>query len=590
MALFAQEEQIQLANEYYQQGDYDKARDLFDQLAQSRSNISRINTNYIELLRKQNDDKALKQYFHRILKWYPSNLAYQVDELVYYHQAEDERQKQKIIDHLRERYGQNRYQMRQLAHELAAERMYKTAVDFFVRARELSNNPYAYALDLARVYRLLNQKENMVDEYLNYATKSRQSSAYIKNIFQNMIKENEDLSYLQNTLIRRMQKEPNETTYPDIMIWVELQRKNFYSAFLQSRALDKRKQNAGNETLRVGRIAMDNGSWDDAITIFEYLADAYGNTPRRTYYQKMLIEAKEGKVKNTYPIDKAAIRNLSKEYRELYERSPNTTATFEALKNLAHLHAFYLDEMDTAAIVLRRLIDEPRASSALVAEAKIDLGDIYLLKDKPWEATLLYSQVEKSHKESPMGYMAKLKNAKLHFYNGNFSLAKSHLDILKKATTREIANDAIDLSVLITDNTYLDSTDQVMQQYAAIDLMIFQNKYQKARQKLKQMLTRYPNHSIRDEVYWQLSQLAMKGGDFTQAEKYLQYIVEEFNYDILADDAAFNIAEIHDKYFNNEEKAKELYKQFLVDHPGSMYAAKARKRFRALRGDFVPKS
>jgi len=496
LALFAQEEKIQLANEYYQQGDYDKARDLFDQLAQSRNNISRINTNYIELLRKQSDHKALKQYFQRILKWYPSNLAYQVDQLVYYHQAKDHKQADKIIVNLKRRYGQNRYQMRALAHELAAERMYETSVEFFVRARELSNNPYVYALDLARVYRLLNQKEKMVDEYLNYATKSRQSSAYIKNIFQNMIKENEDLSYLENTLIRRMQKEPNETTYPDIMIWVELQRKNFYSAFLQSRALDKRKQNAGNETLRVARIAMDNGSWHDAITIFEYLADAYGDTPRRTYYRKMLIEAKEGKVKNTYPVDKAAIRNLSNEYRQLYEHSPNTTATFEALKNLANLHAFYLDEMDTAAIVLRRLIDEPRASSALVAEAKIDLGDIYLLKDKPWEATLLYSQVEKSHKESPVGYMAKLKNAKLHFYNGNFSLAKSHLDILKKATTREIANDAIDLSVLITNNTYLDSTDQVMQQYAAIDLMIFQNKYQTARKELKQMLTRYPNHSI----------------------------------------------------------------------------------------------
>ena len=370
------------------------------------------------------------------------------------------------------------------------------------------------------------------------------------------------------------------------MIWVELQRKNFYGAFLQARALDKREETSGNQALRVGRIAMDNEGWDDAVSIFSYLTKTYRETPNQSYYRKMLIEAKEGKVKNTYPIDKIAIKSLANEYKQLYEELGPNNYTFEALRNLAKLHAFYLGEIDTAAIVLRHLISAPRVSKNLVSQSKLDLGDIYILRDNPWEATLLYSQVEKSNRDSPLAYDAKLKNARLHYFTGNFSLAKSHLDILKQATTREISNDAIDLTILITDNTFLDSTDLVMQEFAAIELMIFQNQNKQAMTALNQMLVNNKGHSISDEIYWVLSKLHIQYGEFHEAISYLEKITLEYGYDILADDAAFKIAEITDKNLADPVSAQELYKAFISAYPGSMYTAEARNRFRTLRGDF----
>jgi outer membrane protein assembly factor BamD (BamD/ComL family) len=236
--------------------------------------------------------------------------------------------------------------------------------------------------------------------------------------------------------------------------------------------------------------------------------------------------------------------------------------------------------------VLRFLIASPRVNKQLSSECKLDLGDIYLLKNQPWEATLLYSQVEKDHRDSPLAYEAKLKNARLHYYTGNFSLAKSHLDILKRATTREISNDAIDISVLISDNTYLDSTDAVMQDYANIDLLIFRNQFPQAERALKQMLVKHKNHSITDEVYWQLASIATKTGRFMEAIEYLEKIKLEYGYDILADDAAFEIAQITEEQLNDPAKALELYEQFMIAYPGSMYIAEARNRFRKLRGDY----
>src|SRR5690606_28607822 len=103
------------------------------------------------------------------------------------------------------------------------------------------------------------------------------------------------------------------------------------------------------------------------------------------------------------------------------------------------------------------IVANPRASLQLKSKAKLDLGDIYLLKGEPWESTLLYSQVEKQQKESPLAYEAKLKNAKLSYFKGDFRLAQDHLNILKEATTREIANDALDLSMRIKENLAYDS-------------------------------------------------------------------------------------------------------------------------------------
>ena len=582
----AQPQQIQLANEYFQQGDFEKARTLYEALAKDRRNIAQINSNYIVVLKQTADPKEIIKYFEQITEWFPGNIAYTVDKAAYFFETGDQKSFLKEVSDLKKQYATGRFQLSIIGQEFGAKQLYDQSVEFFILARAASGLETSYALELARIYSLLNQKDKMVNEYLTFASENRQNAAYIKNIFQDLLREEEDLSYLETTLITRMQKNPNDRTFSDLMIWVELQRQNFYGAFIQARALDKREQTNGSEATRVGRIAMDNGGWDDAITIFEYLVKTYPEQASQAYYRKLLIEAKEGKIKNTYPIEQQEIKNLSKEYTQLYKDVGPTSSTLEALKNLAHLHAFYLGEIDTAAIVLRFLIDSPRTPKTLSSQCKLDLGDIYLLKNQPWEATLLYSQVEKDHRDSPLAYDAKLKNARLHYYNGNFALAKSHLDILKRATTREISNDAIDISVLISDNTYLDSTDLVMQDYANIDLMIFQNQYSRAEQALKQMLVKHKNHSITDEVYWQLANIATKTGRFAMAIEYLEKITLEYGYDILADDAAFKIALITEEQLNDSTKSMELYESFMIKYPGSMYTSDARNRFRKLRGDY----
>ena len=78
--LFSQKNSdVELANEYYSQGDYDKAMVLFDNLAKDFSNIPLIHNNYFFLLLEQGDFKKSEKYIKRLMKRFPSNLYYQLD-------------------------------------------------------------------------------------------------------------------------------------------------------------------------------------------------------------------------------------------------------------------------------------------------------------------------------------------------------------------------------------------------------------------------------------------------------------------------------------------------------------------------------
>ncbi len=204
---------------------------------------------------------------------------------------------------------------------------------------------------------------------------------------------------------------------------------------------------------------------------------------------------------------------------------------------------------------------------------------------------MLYSQVEKAQRETPLGYEAKLKNAKLSYFKGDFLLAQEHLDILKQATSREIANDAMELSMRIKENTTFDTTGAALKEYAAIELLLAQNKTDSAQARLNEFQNSdLITESIKDDVYWLDANLYLKRGEFEQAIALLQKIVTEFGDDILSDDAYFLEGEIFEKHLENKDKAMEIYREFLNKYPGSVYAAEARKRYRMLRGDFTEES
>lgn len=587
LALAQDLSEIQLADQYIQQGESEKAFTLYEKLQKDYKNIPLIHEKYFQLmLTTGRFDEALK-YVETAIKRYPSNLYYQIDKGIVFLQSNNKTEARKYFDKLIFEMSDDPFKVRVASQHLTKYQQYELAIELYQQSRKKTNDPLAYSLQVASLYRLLNKKQEMIDEYLNYVLQNPNNIRSVENIFQNILQEDEDLELFENMMYDKVQKNPNNQVYNDLLIWVSLQRKNFYSAFIQARAIDKRNKLGGNELIEIGRIAMENKDYKNAIRVFEYVISEYNATPNYQVSRRLLITCREEIVKHTFPVDEKAIWALISDYSDLVHDIGVNQNTAQALRSQALLYAFYLHKYDSAISILEKIINTPRISKTVVDQSKLDLGDIYLLIGESWESTLLYSQVEKSGKETPLGYEAKLKNAKLSYYRGDFELAQSHLDILKMATTREIANDAMALSLLIKDNTQLDTGNVAMKRFVHIDLLIFQNKKEMAYAMLTDLKNDYPDHPLVDEILYKQAELKIEAGDFITAISLLQEIVDKFGNDILGDDAMFLIGTIYQDQLADKTIAMEVFQNFLRQYPGSNRAADARKRFRTLRGDFL---
>lgn len=577
---------VQLANEYYVQGDYEKAKKIYDDLAKDLSNIALIHNNYLALLIETKNFEEAEKYVKRLNRIFPNNFFYKLDLGILLYKSNQEAKAEKYFEDLTAAIKQDTYRTRIAADYLVSKKLAPVAIKMLIEARNEIKNHQAYALELANIYRILNKKDLMVQEYLTYVTQNPANLNYVKNTLQNLLVKPEELSSLESLLYDKIQDEPNSHIYSELIIWVNLQQKNFYGAFIQARALDKRLKTQGNRTMSIGLIALENNDYDNAIKILSYIVDEYKGTVNYQVARMHLIKAYEKKITNTFPVAEQDIRKLIHDYNSFIDEVGINNNTIEAFRNKALLHAFYLDEKDSAVAILKKIISMPNADRTIQAKSKLDLGDIYILLNQPWESTLLYAQVSKSHKNETLGYDAKLRNAKLSYYKGEFKLAQEHLDILKEATTKEIANDAMSLSILIKDNIAFDSTETAMKKYAAVELMLFQNKIEPALKAVREMRQQYVGHSLSDELLWLQADIEKKLGNFDEAINLLEEIVEQHQHDILSDDAFFLMASIYDRQLENKEKAMELYRNFLTQYAGSVFVAEARKRFRELRGDY----
>lgn len=579
--------QAQLARQYFEQGEVDKARDIYEKLARDIANIPLIHNSYLELLLAQEDFDEAKKYLSKVNKSFPRNYHYKVDEALIYTHSDQQKEAEQKLDALIESIKSSPTLVRTTAQYLFQKGQAEKAVEFYLQGRKSAGNPSEFAIELANIYRRINNKDAMITEYLNFVNENPSNLTYVQNVMQSILKETEDLEALQQVLYDKIQKDADNVVYNELLIWVNMQLKDFYGAFIQARALDKRAKEGGKRLLDIGIMALHNQDYQNSETIFQYVIQSYNEGFNYEVARRYLIKAREELVKNTYPVDVAQIQNLIQDYDQLIRDLGLSSVSLEAMKSKALLHAFYLDEKDTAIRLLQKIIDRPRADAELVATAKLDLGDIYILMDQPWESTLLYGQVEKSAKETPIGHLAKLKNAKLSYYKGDFELAQSHLDVLKLATSREISNDAISLSLLIQNNIAFDTTEEAMRDYAAVDLILFQNKKSQALVHLDSMIVKYPGHSLTDEIWWRKANILLELGRFEESVTLLNQIVTQYSYDILSDDAYFLMGTVLEDYLNRPNEAMEIYQSLLVKYPGSLYTAEARQRYRSLRGDFI---
>ncbi|MDD5507703.1 MAG: tetratricopeptide repeat protein [Bacteroidales bacterium] len=578
-----------LAAEYYSKQQFDKAAVLYEKLY--KENPSYVNYTYyyfclIQLNRFDEAEKLVKKQ----IKAFPEKARYQVD-LGYIYQMSDESGKaKKEYENAILKLTADRNAIMELAGAFQSRRENEYAIRTYYRGRELMGPSESFNLEIGSIYESEGKYEEMYNEYLNLIEAEPSMIQNVQTRIQNTLSEDPDgtkSDLLRIALLKRIQTFPDKVLYSEMMIWYSLQQKDFKTALIQAKALDRRFSEQGERVFELGMLSASNEDYDAASDAFSYVINKGESAELYLSARIELLNVMFMKSTSEYVTDKAALMDLEQQFRQLLDELGHNRTTLSLMRNMAHLQAFYLNKQQDAVA----LLEEARQIKTLMpqerAGIKMELADILLFSGEPWEATLLYSQVEKEFKHEPIGHEAKFRNARLSYYIGEFRWAKAQLDILKAATSKLIANDAMELSLLILDNMDPDSTYTALGQYARADFYLFRNNDEQAMVLLDSIQRSYPGHPLADEILYKKAQIALRKGKFQEADTLLGEVTGLYPWDILADNALMMRARLHEEQLSDPSVAMELYQRLMTDYPGSLFVVEARKRFRELRGDVV---
>ena len=578
-------EDKQLASQYFQNQEYDKAVVIYQKIY-SQSKLPFYYNFYLECLLKTGNYKQAEKIVKKEIKGKKGNPNYLVDLGFVHHTAGDFIKSEQNYEKAIKTLTPDRHQITALANSFLKRKEPDFAIRTYIKGRKILPN-YPFYMELANVYARIGDTHKMVEEYLDLLYFSPSRKNQIQGILQHQVFNSPDTkkhNTLKTALIKRVQKNTNNIVFADLLIWLYIQMADYETALKHSISIDKRFKEDGGRIYTLGKLCEENEDFNTAIQCYEYII----NKGDLSYYfissKMQLLHALNEKLLRTEYAEEDLFE-LEKLYLTTMKEVGKSSQTIQLLRGLARLYAFYLDKLPDATQLLEESINTPGIKQNEAAACKLELADILLFKGEVWEASLLYSQIDKAFKHDPIGHEAKFRNAKLFYFQGQFNWAKSQLDVLKASTSKLIANDALNLSILISDNTVLDTNTQPLFLYATAEMLQFQNKYNQAIILLDSLLKQYPSHTLNDEVYFKKAAIFIKKKNYQKAAQLYEIIISDYSYDILADNAMYALAKLYETRLSNKAKAMELYQELLTNYPGSTFAVYARNSFRKLRGD-----
>ncbi len=435
---------------------------------------------------------------------------------------------------------------------------------------------------LARIYGEQGKMEKMFNSYLDMIEKNASYRSASQRNFSLYITEdptNEANTILRKALLQRSQNNP-EVVYNELLSWLFIQQKEFKKAFIQEKAIYKRTQDDLRSISDLALIAISEKDYEAATEIVNFIIEnSFTPEAKLQGHQYLMKITMETSIPKQYP-------ELEKRFESLLDEFGRETQTYLLQIDYNHFLAFSAGKLVTAIANLKALSGQ-RLTSFQEARVKMELADILVFDEKFNEALIYYSQIQKKVQSDVLAQEARFKVAETSYFKGDFEWAQVQLDVLKKSASQLIANDAMQLSLMIRDNSLEDSTQTALKKYARADLLSLQNKNNEAIVALEEILTNHKGEPIEDEALLKQGKLYEKTGEWNKAEANYLKIIEFYNEDILADDAHYRLAKIYEEKLQQPDKAKEQYEQLIFKFEDSIYFVEARKKFRMLRGDSI---
>lgn len=579
---FSQNSDELLAGQYFANGEFEKAYPLYEKLLKSNPASIYFYENLFQCYLKLENFNSAEDLVSKQQKRFPSQSIFLIDE-GYILEKEGKSDKAKkvynsIIKDLKRDYNW----INNVANSFQKRSRLDYAEQTYLAGRKLLGDYFAFITELATIYGQMGNKTAQLNEFLKYLEADENNLEAVKKALSMSFSAPEDFEPLKQVVLQKVQEDPNSYSWNELLMWTLVQQKDFYGAFIQIKALEKRTKGNGTRLIELAKICINSEEYDAAYECLSYVKDLGPKNPN--YYNAiqalLYIGFKKVTVLNSYtPSD---LISLEQNYIDFIKEAGYA---IQQEKELAQLYIFYLNKVDTAIIILENLVNTPRVSHVFIGECKLLLGDAYVMNGDVWESALLYGQVEKDFKEEALGQEAKFRNARLSYYRGEFEWAQAQLEVLKTATSQLISNNSLELSVLIQDNLGFDTTGEPLKYFANADLLAYRNQDALAIKTLDSIPSLFPDNNLADEIAYVKGNIYRKNKNWDSALKEYDFIIKNHSFEFLADNALYHSALIYQFQLKNKEKAIAFYEELITKYPGSLFVVEARKNYRALKED-----
>ena len=575
--VFSQNEQ--LANNYYEKGDFEKAKLIYEELLKGSPSNTQYFLRTVDCYQQlQMYDVAEKTIQDRYNKYKQGvflvelgyNFQLQKNDSKaksYYEQAID-----KIKISPNDVYG--------IGNSFEKKVLLEYAVKAYQTGMQVQPN-YNFNFQIGMLYGQLGKTDLMIDMLLTESYQNPQNSNLIQTQLSRFMNgETDNTAFkdaMRKALILKTQKD-QDVFWNHYLSWFYVQQKEFGKAFIQEKAIYKREPESLISIVNLSQFAINEDDTDTAEEILNFILQNTKDLDLLVESNARLMQIKIDKAQEK---DYPAITNELQQLLTTYEITP-FTLSLQLIQ--AHFLAFNLKKTEEAKAIVKRAL-ELNLNAYQQADAKMELADILLLEEKFNQALIYYSQIQLDLKNDVMTYEASLKAAKTSYFKTDFDWALTQFKALKSANTQLIANDALEYFLLINDNKAADSTQTALKQFAKGDFLIYQNKKQEAIAQFQSILKAYKGQEIEAVTMLRLGKIYESLKDYNSALSQYQQIIDHHSDGIYVDEALFFSAEIYNDELHDIEKAKPLYEKVIFNHQDSIYFVDARKKYRELRGD-----
>ena len=579
----------QLASAFFRDKEYNKAAPLYLELYET-TKMNYYFDNYINCLVLNGEfdeaEKAIKKQLKR-----GKDTGLQITLGSVYKQKGDIKKANDTFDEVLEKLDKNEGAVISVANDFFNVREYDYAEKTYLRGRQIFDDPQLFRSNIALIYAYSRNYAKMMDEYFAMLKEDENQLPNVEGRINSLLQYDFDNSLrilVKKEVLKKLQNDPNQVIFNRLLIWVFIQEENYDQALNQAIALDRRTKTEEADILNFSKSAAQNNLFDVALRGLDYLSGRKPPISNLQQVQREIVSIEYRKYISLPQNQRTNSDALLQKFQDFLNQSGYIAQNSEFICDYAHFLAFYLNKADRAYEVLDSALNINGLDNTKRSILKVELADINVYDDNLWGATLLYAQIIDSNKENQIGNDVKLKKAKLGFYLGDIKWAKAQVDALKASTSKLTANDAMELSLLISEYYDMDTIEEPIQLFARGDLLVFQNKEDQAIATYDSINIKYPGHSLNDRILMRKAQISEKNFQFDKAVDLYSEVLENYPASTSADDALYKMATIYDVQLKNTEKAQELYKQILLSYPASIFVSDSRNRYRILRGDVVP--